>query len=111
MNSKFNVLFLKEAKDFLESIDVISRDKILFNIRKAQLFNDPGLFKKLTEDIWEFRTIYNKTYYRLFAFWDKTNKENILVVNTHGLIKKTSKTPKAEIEHAETLRKEYFNLK
>ncbi len=111
MNKKFNVLFLEEAKIFLDSIDAKSKEKILFNIRKAQLFYDPELFKKLTDDIWEFRTLYNKTYYRLFAFWDKTNKENILVVNTHGLIKKIPKTPKTEIEHTERIRKLYFNQK
>lgn len=111
MNKKFNVLFLEEAKLFLDSLDVKSREKIFFNIRKAQLINDPELFKKITDDIWEFRTLYNKTYYRLFAFWDKTNKENILVVSTHGLIKKSAKTPKADIEHADSIRKFYFKQK
>lgn len=34
-----------------------------------------------------------------------------LVVATHGMVKKTQKTPKKEIEKAEALRKEYFNNK
>ncbi len=29
-------------------------------------------FKKLHDEVWEFRTKYSKTYYLLFAFWDKT---------------------------------------
>jgi len=111
MSTKFNVVFLEEAKRFLDLLDTKSREKLLFNIRKAQLINDSGLFKKLTEEIWEFRTLYNKTHFRLFAFWDKTDTENTLVVNTHGIIKKTAKTPKAEIEHAENLRKQYFKQK
>lgn len=36
-------------------------------------------------EIWEFRTLYNKSYYRLFAFWD-TDKDS-LVIATHGIIK------------------------
>jgi len=60
-------------------------------------------------DIWEFRTLYNKTAYRLFAFWDTEN--NRLVVATHGIIKKTQKTPVKEIAKAEEIRKRYFENK
>ena len=55
--------------------------------------------------------MYNKTYYRLFAFWDNTGNTDTVVISTHGLIKKTDKTPQGEIEKAENLRKQYFNLK
>jgi phage-related protein len=54
---------------------------------------------------------YNKNYYRLLAFWDKTEKEDTLVLATHGFIKKTNKTPKTEIKKAEEIRKEYFERK
>ncbi len=47
--------------------------------------------------------------YRLFAFWDKD--ADTLVVSTHGIIKKTRKTPHKEILKAETIRKEYFKNK
>lgn len=73
--------------------------------------NNRELFKKLTNDIWEFRTLFKKTYYRLFAFWDKTESTETLVITTHGLVKKTGKTPKTEIEHAEQIRKRYFENK
>lgn len=105
---RFEVIFIQEAKDFLDKLDSRAREKILFNIRKAQIINDSALFKKLSGEIWEFRTYYNKTYYRLFAFWDKTNRNNTLVINTHGIVKKTAKTPKTEIERAGILRKQYF---
>lgn len=71
--------------------------KILYNIDKASYHNDPKLFKKLNDTIWEFRTLYNKKQYRLFAFWDKENAEETLVISTHGIVKKTSKVPKADI--------------
>jgi hypothetical protein len=42
--------------------------------------------KKLTANIWEFRTLFEKKQYRLFAFWDKTNKKETLVLATHGIV-------------------------
>lgn len=106
---KFRVQFLEEAKSFLDELDEKTRDKIIYNIWKARSTNDKKLFKKLQNEIWEFRTKFNKTYYRLFAFWDKTDKTDTVVISTHGLIKKTDKIPKSEIERAEKLREKYFN--
>ena len=111
MEYKFRVNFLEEAKEFLDSLDEKSRDKIYYNIWKARQVNDNELFKKLQDEIWEFRTLFNKTYFRLFAFWDKTEKENTIVISTHGIIKKTDKTPNGEIEKAEKLRTQYFKDK
>ena len=71
MTEKFKVQFLEEAAEFLDSLDKKAREKIIYNIRKAQVTSDKDLFKKLTEGIWEFRTFFNKTHYRLFAFWDR----------------------------------------
>lgn len=105
----FHVKFLEDAKGFLDNLDKKPRAKILYNIWKSRTVNDRELFKKLNEEIWEFRTLYNKTTYRLFAFWDET--ENSVVVATHGVIKKTGKTPKKEIERAEQLRLIYFKNK
>jgi phage-related protein len=107
----FRVEILEEVKQFLDSIDEKSREKTIHNIWKAQRTNDNELFKKLQDEIWEFRTKYNKTYFRLFAFWDKTDKEDTIVVSSHGIIKKTDKTPKKEIEKAQRIREKYFNEK
>lgn len=109
MEPKYKVEFLDEAVEFLESLDEKTKAKILYNIRLSQFKNDNELFKKLTDNIWEFRTLYNKTYYRFFAFWDKTNKQETLVISTHGIEKKTGKVPKNEIQKAENLRTNYFN--
>lgn len=111
MLEKFKVEFLPEAVDFMESLDKKSQEKIYYNIRKGQVTTDPELFKKLTGSIWEFRTLYNKTYYRLFAFWDKIDGKQTLVLATHGLIKKTGKTPLSELDKAEKIRQQYFDKK
>ena len=68
-----------------------TRAKIYYNARKAQLVNDPELFQKLNEVIWEFRTKFNKNYYRLLACWDKRDSEETLVLATHGFVKKKKK--------------------
>ena len=111
MIDKFDVQFLEEAVVFLETIESKAREKIIYNIRKAQVSSDKELFKKLNEEIWEFRTLYNKTHYRLFAFWDKTGKKDTVVISTHGLIKKTDKTPQGDLDKAERLRKQYMEQK
>lgn len=48
---------------------------------------------------------------RLLAFWDKTDKQETLVVSTHGMVKKTDKVPKKEIDKADKIRQEYFDDK
>ena len=108
MSQKFRVQFLEEAVEFLASLDDKAREKIIYNITKAQVTNDRELFKKLTGEIWEFRTLFNKTAYRLFAFWDKTDEMDTVVISTHGLVKKTDKTPYGDLDKAERLRKYYL---
>lgn len=106
----FNLATLPEADEFLDSLAPAVVRKIFFNIDKvAGGVKDPELFKKISENIWEFRTLYQGMAYRLFAFWDKDGET--LVVATHGLMKKTQKTPKSEIKHAQAIRKEYFETK
>ena len=107
----FKLVTLKEAEDFINVLSPAVVRKIFFNIDKvAGGVRDPELFNKLGDtDIWEFRTIYNNVKYRLFAFWDRD--EETLVVATHGLIKKTQKTPPSDIKRAQAIRKEYFDNK
>ena len=109
--NKFEVIFLAEARAFLYQVDQKTREKIIFNIEKSKSKTDHNLFKKLKDEIWEFRTLFNKTHYRIFAFWDKDDKKETIVFTTHGIIKKTSKTPEKEIEKAEQIRLQYFKLK
>lgn len=37
------------------------------------------------------------SYFRLFAFWDKTDKSDTVVISTHGLIKKRKKFLRAKL--------------
>ena len=111
MDKHFEIIFLKEVFEYLQSLDLKHSNKILYNIRKAQSKNDPELFKKLTDEIWEFRTLYQGLQYRLLAFWDKTKSTETLVISTHGFVKKQSKVPDNEILKAEVQRKKYFQNK
>lgn len=96
-NPIFQLLLLEAARDFLKTLPAPARNKIYYNIKKVQGgIKDSELFKKLdNSEIWEFRTLYQGTAYRLFSFWDK--EAETLVVATHGIIKKTQKTPSKEI--------------
>ena len=107
----FRLVLTEEAAGFLKSMPGAAADKMRYNMARVQKGErDRELFKKLEgTDIWEFRTLYNRTAYRLFAFWD-TDGET-LVVATHGLVKKTQKTPAKEIARAERIRKQYFEQK
>jgi phage-related protein len=106
---RFDVTYLPGAIDFLERIEIKGARKLVFNISKSQAINDSRIFKKLkNSNIWEFKAEYSGNEYRLFAFWDK--RENTFVVCTHGIVKKTQKTPQKEIEKAEKIRKQYLGL-
>jgi len=109
VKAKFEIVILKEAEKFLEELDESVRKKVIYNIDKSRFVNDPKLLKKLTGDIWEFRTKYQNQQYRLFAFWDKRDKTETLVISTHGMIKKVSKVPKSEIAKATRIMQQYLD--
>ena len=110
-NYRFRLVLTGEAQSFLDSLPIPASKKIHYNMaRVAHGEMDKELFKKLGDsEIWEFRTLYNKTAYRLFAFWDSDGET--LVIATHGITKKTRKTPPKEIAKAEEIRKVYFSQK
>ncbi len=111
MEKLFEIKFLDDAFEFLKKLDRKHYEKILYNIRKSQMNQDPELFKKLKDDIWEFRTLYGGNKYRLLAFWDKRNSFETLVIATHGFIKKRSEVPEKEIQKAKQLKDIYFRIK
>lgn len=74
MKQRFEVVFLEQAIDFMGKLDLKTKKEIYYNIDKAKLENDPKLFKKLSGEIWEFRTKYSGLHYRLLSFWDKSDK-------------------------------------
>ncbi len=107
----FRTVFLEEAEQFLLALPPKVAKKVLKNIRRAEKCQDDKLFKKLNNDIWEFRSRNGFSQIRLLAFWDKTNKENSLVFATHGFMKKADKIPGQEIQRAINLRNKYFDSK
>jgi len=55
-------------------------------------------------NIWECRIRLGPDAYRIFCFFDGRS----VVVLTHGIIKKTQKTPQREIDRAEAYRRDYL---
>lgn len=106
----FQTRFLEEADKFIAGLDPKAR-KMFYNIDLAEQSNDPRLFKKLQNDIWEFRTKFGGQQIRLLAFWDKETETETLVFATQGFIKKVDKVPKNEIERAINIRTKYFESK
>jgi len=111
MKKIFDIDLLPKAVEFLDNLDEKTREKVYYNIRKSQFIQDNELFKKLNDFIWEFRTLYNNKSYRLLAFWDDVKEQRVLVVATHGIHKKSKKTPLNEIKKAEEIRRQYLNNK
>ena len=105
------VVLMKEASAFIEKQPLKAQQKIYYNIFKVEEgVMEVEIFKKLENtEIWEFRTLYNSVCYGLLAFWD--TDEDTLIIATHGIIKKTQKTPAKEIAKAENIRCEYFKRK
>lgn len=108
MQKRFSVVLLKSARDFIFGLDLKTQTKIYSVLDKASYINDPKLFKKIQNEIWEFRIQAKSLQIRLLAFWDKRNEKHTLVISTHGFVKKKDKVNKNEIDKAINDRKQYF---
>ena len=104
--NKLKVVLTEEAQAFLDAQPFKAQQKIYYNIFKVEEgVMKVDIFKKLENtEILEFRTLYNGICYRLFSFWD--TEEETLVIATHGIVKKTQKTPLKKIAKAEEIRKD-----
>jgi phage-related protein len=105
---RFDIVFLEPAIDFLDQLDLKTRRKIYYRLDRARFGLDSRLFKKLTDSIWEFRIGHRGLQFRLFAFWDRSDKNTSLVICTHGIVKKTNKVSPKEIDKATKMRENYF---
>jgi phage-related protein len=103
--------YLEEAQAYLDGMSEKARKKMLHNVALVRIgVMDIRIFKKLSDSgIWEFKAEYEGNEYRLLSFWDK--QKSSLVVATHGFDKKTQKTPRNEIKHAEKIRDEYYKTR
>lgn len=99
------------VEEFLDSLTDKQAQKAAWVLRLVkELDHVPAeYFKKLinTEEIWEVRIRSGNNTFRILGFFDG----NKFVILTNGFVKKTQKTPKREIELAESRRKEYLERK
>jgi len=110
MDKPIEIILLPQAEYFIDVIEEPARKKLLHAMRKTKERFIGDWFKKLvgTDGLFEFRIENMGKCYRLFAFWDSRGNSQTLIVGTHGLIKKTNKTPKSEIEKAKDIKDRYF---
>ena len=92
----------------MDSLPGKAAQKVTWVLRLLEDMNivPSSYFKKLlgTQEIWECRIQLGSNAYRILCFFT----ENSVVVLTHGFVKKTQKTPKAEIGKAEIYRKDFL---
>jgi phage-related protein len=107
------VIFLPQAEEFVDSLDKKSQQKLFTSIRKVKERIFGQWFTKLrgSNGLYEFRFDESSKFYRLFAFWDTDEETETLIVGTHGIEKKSNKTPTKDIQKAERLKREYFEEK
>ena len=95
-------------QEFLDSLSGKAAQKVTWVLSLIEELDivPSSYFKKLvnTEEIWECRIQLASNAYRIFCFFDGAS----VIVLTHGLIKKTQKTPRREIERAEAYRRDYL---
>ena len=96
------------VKDFLDSLPDKVFQKISWVLTLiSEIDKIPILyFKKLkgTDDIWECRIQFASNIYRLFCFFANGS----IIVLTHGIVKKTQKTPKKEIKKTINYKDDYL---
>jgi hypothetical protein len=65
----FQTRFLEDANPIIAALDLNAARKVIYNIDLAEQSNDPKLFKKLQNDIWEFKQtlVVNKSDYLHFG--------------------------------------------
>ncbi|MDD4971953.1 MAG: type II toxin-antitoxin system RelE/ParE family toxin [Paludibacter sp.] len=110
MEKRIEIIALPQAEEFLDTVEEKVRKKFFHAFRKTQQRIFGNWFKKLTgtDELYEFRVDDNGKFYRLFAFWDSRGADQTLIITSHGLIKKSNKTPKSELEKAEKIKQNYF---
>ena len=94
----------RPARDFIDSLDEAAAAKVDAFIQRLRIFGTRmhGKFvEKLTEHIFELRVKHFDRIFRVLFFYQPGR----LIVITSGFLKKSQKTPPAEIARAEELRR------
>lgn len=94
-------------KEFLDSLNGKAAQKVTWVLKLIEELEEipESYFKKLSgvENIWECRAQFGNNSFRILCFFDESK-----VVLTHGFVKKTRRTPKAELERAINYKRDYF---
>lgn len=95
-------------EDFLNGLPIKAQNKVYRIIEAIEtLERIPSNYLKYikgTDGLFEARIQLGSNSWRVFCFFD----EGQLVILLNGFVKKTQKTPRQEINKAETLMKEYY---
>ncbi len=102
---------MQESEEYFGKLSPKVQEKFLKSFEKLEAGFKGDWFKHLEDGIWEFKQRDQQKFYRVFAFWDKSGSTETLIIGTHGLDKKTNKTPRKEINKAKTIRSNYFENK
>lgn len=111
--NKFKVLMYEKengevpARDFIKSLDAKMQAKVLGIISVLQEYGNElrePYSKHLDDGIFEIRAKVGNDITRVLYFFYYDGK----IILTNGFVKKTQKTPKAEITKAKQYRKEYW---
>ena len=103
--------FGEHFRNFYQGLDKKAKLKVDWTINLLETVEHvpEKYFKHLsgTEGLYEIRVEFESNIYRIFSFFDKGR----LVIAINGFQKKTTKTPKSEIEKAIVIKNQYFNEK
>lgn len=113
MKKPIDIVFLDEAEKYHQGLPDKIKLKFTISFYKVKNGYKGSWFEKVrdTDGIFEFRERGLNKFYRIFAFWDSSGEETTLIVGTHGIDKKSNKTPKKEIKKAEKIKQAYFDSK
>ena len=106
-NGKIPFLDFLNTLSVDDKIDILAAIDEILDWKEKNLIIPPSKSKYLRNKIYEMRVRHKNIITRSLFFYFEGKK----IVLTHGFIKKTEKTPKAEIEKAEKLRNYYIALK
>ena len=113
---EFEIIFYKTDKgdvpvqEFLDGLNNKMRAKMLLSIRIVREKGNQARMpysEELEDGIFELRAKVGSDISRVLYFFVSGQK----IVLTNGFVKKTQKTPKAEIERAKRYRADYFSRK
>ncbi|TAL35975.1 MAG: type II toxin-antitoxin system RelE/ParE family toxin [Spirochaetes bacterium] len=95
-------------KEFLDSLPRKVFQKVTWVLQLlVELEKIPSTyFKKIvnSDNIWECRIDFSSNTYRIFCFF----KNGSIIILTHGIMKKSQKTPQSEIMKAEEYKKDFL---